>query len=261
MGPIGFPGIWMGVVGAVFFMCLLTYLAGLLHTKCGWKVNYTRKVVHCTGYIINVIVRFVVGSGDEIETVATLLFTSCMILMCFHVFLLKPIRKRVGFARTMFASVDRAEDRPYTLLWLTTQNAAYFLLFIPLTYALIAKNRYQLMLIPVLIIGFGDGLAEPVGITWGKHKYTARAIWYNGKCCAGSFTRSIEGSAVVYGVSLVSCLACWPWWANKVQVGVAAGVIPVAVTLAEAFGPHAWDNPFLLAVGGGIIVLLVYTIP
>eukprot|EP00756_Hemistasia_phaeocysticola_P027566 Hpha_TRINITY_DN16124_c3_g2::TRINITY_DN16124_c3_g2_i1::g.3263::m.3263 len=261
MGPIAFPGIWMGVVGAVFFMCLLTWLAGLLHVKCGVRVNYTRKIVHCTGYIINVVVRFAVGSGDEIETVATLLLTSCMIMMLFHLFLLKPARKRFNFCRTMFASVDRAEDRPYTLLWLTTQNAAYFLLFIPLTYALVAKNRYQLMLIPVLVIGFGDGLAEPVGITWGKHKYTARAIWYNGRCCAGSFTRSLEGSLCVYLVGVISVLSCWKWWASDLQVGLAAAAIPIAVTLAEAFGPHAWDNPFLLAVGGGLVVLFVYTIP
>lgn len=28
-------------------------------------------------------------------------------------------------------------------------------------------------------------MAEPVGIRWGRHKYRARAVWFNGQFCAG----------------------------------------------------------------------------
>eukprot|EP01062_Namystynia_karyoxenos_P007829 TRINITY_DN1275_c0_g1_i3.p1 TRINITY_DN1275_c0_g1~~TRINITY_DN1275_c0_g1_i3.p1 ORF type:complete len:580 (+),score=144.27 TRINITY_DN1275_c0_g1_i3:91-1740(+) len=260
-GPFKIPGIWMGAVGAVAFMVLLTWFSGWLHVRHKVKVNYTRKITHCTGYVANVVVRFVVGSGEEIETIASLILTSAVILMLFHLFLLKPFRKRFGLCRTMMAGIDRPQDRPYTLRWNTTQNAAYFIVFIPLTYALIAQDKYQLMLIPVLVIGFGDGLAEPVGIRWGKHKYTARAIWYHGRCCAGQFTRSLEGSAVVFLATCVSVAGCWKWWDSGAQFGTAMGVLPIALTVGEAFGPHSWDNPFLLGVGGVLIIVIVAFVP
>eukprot|EP01062_Namystynia_karyoxenos_P027177 TRINITY_DN2093_c0_g1_i1.p1 TRINITY_DN2093_c0_g1~~TRINITY_DN2093_c0_g1_i1.p1 ORF type:complete len:643 (+),score=121.09 TRINITY_DN2093_c0_g1_i1:190-1929(+) len=259
-GPIQVPGIWLGAIGAVFFMVLLTWFSGWLHVRHKVKVNYTRKIVHVTGYIANVVVRFVVGSGNEIETIASLILTSAIILMVFHAFLLKPFRKRFKICRLMFAGIDRPQDRPYTLRWNTTQNAAYFITFIPLTYALIARDRYQLMLIPVLVIGFGDGLAEPVGVTWGKHKYRAHAIWYHGKCCAGHFTRSLEGSACVFIATAIAVAVCYAWWDGPVQFAVAMGVLPIACTLGEAFAPHSWDNPFLLALAGLLIILIEITI-
>eukprot|EP01065_Artemidia_motanka_P020946 TRINITY_DN2497_c4_g2_i1.p1 TRINITY_DN2497_c4_g2~~TRINITY_DN2497_c4_g2_i1.p1 ORF type:complete len:588 (+),score=162.54 TRINITY_DN2497_c4_g2_i1:24-1766(+) len=259
-GPFEVPGIWMGAIGAVVFMCLLTYFSGWLHLQRGWRVNYTRKITHCTGYIANVVVRFVIGSGEEIETIASLILTSALILMMFHVFLLKPMRKRFNFCRVMFSGIDRPEDRPYTLRWNASQNCAYFFVFIPVTYALIARGMYQLMLIPVLVIGFGDGLAEPVGIRWGRHKYTSRAIWYHGKCCAGRFTRSLEGSSVVFAATVVAVAVCYPWFESANQFAAAIATLPPVLTLAEAVGPHTWDNPFLLGIGGGLLVLIVETI-
>ena len=59
----------------------------------------------------------------------------------------------------------------------------------------------------------GDGLAEPIGKLYGKHKYETIALFTNQK-----FTRSYEGSACVFfftAVSvvcsmseMVSCVTC-----------------------------------------------------
>lgn len=48
---------------------------------------------------------------------------------------------------------------------------------------------------------------------------------------------------------------------SDVQFGVALGVIPAAMTLAEAFSPHTWDTPFLFLVGGLIVCLIEALLP
>ena len=60
------------------------------------------------------------------------------------------------------------------------------------------------ILIPIVVNVIGDGLAEPVGIAWGRHEYRARALWYRGRFCAGEFKRTLEGSAVVYVTALAA---------------------------------------------------------
>lgn len=229
------------------------------------KVNYSRKITHCTGYIINVLVRFVFGAGEEIETPASLIFTSAFIMVFWHLFLLKSARKRWVWCRVMFAGMDRPEDRPYTLEWLTTQNMAYFGVWVPITYALVALDKYQLSLITVLVLAFGDGLAEPVGVKFGKHKYQTKAIWAkdkdgNGKCCWGEFTRSYEGSAVVFLATVISIGICYPWFDNVKQFGCSMATLPLAMTLSEAWAPHSWDNPFLTGIGGGLLILILHVL-
>lgn len=37
---------------------------------------------------------------------------------------------------------------------------------------------------------------------------------------------------------------------TETQLFLALAIVPVAMTLAEAFSPHTWDGPFLYLVGG-----------
>lgn len=246
--------VWLGTVGAVGFNTLVSYCTGRLHQRnpTVWKVNYTRKISHFCMFMMQILVRYVVQLDDEIETVSTLIVTSTLYMMLYHLVLLKPFRKRFKWARVVFLSLDRPEDRPYTLRWLTTQNIAYYMVFTPLMYCLIAVDKFQLYFIPTLVVGLGDGLAEPVGVKWGKHKYTTRAIWYEGRCCYGKFTRSLEGSACVFIVTVLS-IGIMANQFTLTQLGVAFGVLPISMTLAEAWSPHTWDTPFLFGVGGGLV--------
>lgn len=125
--------------------------------------------------------------------------------------LAKPIRRRLTVALLAFRAIDREEDRPHTLEWLVSQAvaglAAIVGIMIFLSYS-ISENksedkavRMMLVMIPIIINGVGDGLAEPVGIRFGKHKYRTRALWYQGRCCSGSFTRSFEVRAGLSGVA------------------------------------------------------------
>eukprot|EP01065_Artemidia_motanka_P052315 TRINITY_DN9419_c0_g1_i1.p1 TRINITY_DN9419_c0_g1~~TRINITY_DN9419_c0_g1_i1.p1 ORF type:complete len:476 (+),score=125.46 TRINITY_DN9419_c0_g1_i1:61-1428(+) len=252
---------WIGTLGAVGFNILLSYGAGRLHLRSPkvWKVNYTRKVSHFAMFMMQILVRYVVSLEDHtIETVSTLIVTSTLYMMVYHAVLLKPFRKRFYWARVVFASLDRPEDRPYTLRWLTTQNIAYYAVFTPLMYCLIAEGSFHLYLIPTLVVGLGDGLAEPVGVRWGKHKYRTRAVWYDNKCCAGEFTRSLEGSACVFIVTVIS-IAIMTNSFTGVQLAVAYATLPISLTLSEAFAPHTWDTPFLFGVGGtGVLLISVF---
>ena len=58
---------------------------------------------------------------------------------------------------------------------------------------MLSNDKGLLIWIPFLSVGLGDGLAEPVGRIWGKHKYKVRAM-----CTSKRYTRSLEGSAVVF---------------------------------------------------------------
>jgi len=44
---------------------------------------------------------------------------------------------------------------------------------------------------------------------------------------------------------------------SGVELALALGVIPIAMTLAEAFSPHTWDSPFLYLVGGTTTILVI----
>ena len=37
---------------------------------------------------------------------------------------------------------------------------------------------------------------------------------------------------------------------TETQLFLALGIVPFAMTLAEAFSPHTWDGPFLYLAGG-----------
>jgi phytol kinase len=84
------------------------------------------------------------------------------------------------------------QDRPYTLTWMLTQLAGGYVIILALYLYLGARGAGvvppgagRAILIPIVVNVFGDGLAEPVGIRFGRHKYRARALWYNGQFCAG----------------------------------------------------------------------------
>ena len=77
----------------------------------------------------------------------------------------------------MFLSFDRPEDRPNTLLWLSTQITIGYLILIPTIIFFISIGYGDLILIPILVNGIGDGLAEPVGVRFGRLKYKTYALF------------------------------------------------------------------------------------
>ena len=114
---------------------------------------------------------------------------------------LKPLREHAPFIRRMFLTIDRPEDRPYTLLWIFTQLAGTFAVVVPMSFLLDSMDMRFLLGIPTFVVGFGDGLAEPVGVRFGRHKYQTTALFTD-----RVYTRSLEGSACVLIASIVAVL-------------------------------------------------------
>jgi phytol kinase len=188
---------------------------------------------------------------------------------------IKPARRRSTFLMLVFRAYDRAQDRPHTLSWLLTQLGGGYVVLLALYLYLqtrgagiVPPGAERAVLIPLVVNVFGDGLAEPVGIAFGRHGYRARALFYDGKCCAGEFKRTLEGSFVVYLSALLAVLPCgggvggddWRLFTDA-QYAVALAALPPLMTITEAYAPHTWDNPFITLVGAAFLLGLYELVP
>lgn len=241
----------MSIKMGIFY--IIMYLTGLLVLKRGVKVNYTRKINHfallAVPFLLSMIMRPSNSSGGGPPDIFMQVIGLLSGLLFFVIFL-KPIRERFGFIKTTFAGIDRPEDRPFTLRWITTQTAANYIVAIPVAMYLGMIGKPELIFIIILINGFGDGLAEPIGIRFGKHKYQTNALFTKRK-----YVRSLEGSACVLVTSIVTLLLFSDLF-SPIQLFVALIAFPNIMTLAEAKSPHSWDNPFLFAIGGILLFLI-----
>lgn len=219
---------------------IVAFIGGLLVRHKGIRTNYTRKINHFTLFFLPVFVSIWFPYEESLVTTILGLAVSIASLIMY----IKPIQERVGIIQTAFLSFDRPEDRPHTLLWLSTQYVATYLMLIPVMIFLDSVGKMSLLIIPTLINGIGDGLAEPIGVRFGRHTYEAHALFSKRK-----YVRSIEGSACVFVTGIITLLTLHSSFSSN-QFNIALVVIPIVMTLAEAIAPHTWDSPFLYAVSG-----------
>ncbi|UUX92121.1 hypothetical protein [Methanoplanus endosymbiosus] len=223
------------------------YVSGQLVRRKGIKVNYTRKINHFAIFFLPIILALLVVYDQSPVTRALGLVIAICVLFIF----IQPIRERSEIIRIMFLSFDRPEDRPHTLRWLITQYLAAAIVIILLFIYFTSVNLGALVLIPLLINGLGDGLAEPVGVRFGRIKYHARALFSD-----KIYQRSIEGSLCVFVAGILSIIALG-YEFTPPQFIAALVTIPLATTLAEAFSPHTWDSPFIFGVAGVLLIGIV----
>ena len=214
------------------------------------KINYVRKLGlrpwrKLTAFVIPLLVS---KGGQAIPDVCAVFAMGQLltILTEWH-----AIRRRVRFLRYAFLSWDRLEDRPYSMRYDLLEDVFRFLVYLP--FMVIFGKMSLIVMIPNLINEFGDGLAEPVGIRWGRHTYRVKALWYKGKAFAGSFQRSLEGSAAVFAVSILVLFAYRDQF-TPTQFLVALLTIPLGMTIAEAVSPHTADGPLLALTGCGMLL-------
>ncbi len=237
--------IYQGVLLSLLFS--IYFLSGLLVKNAGIKVNYTRKINHFALFFLPYILEMLLVYSRSQTTKFLGLIISVSMLAVFS----QTIRERSGILRTMFLSFDRPEDRPHTMRWLVTQYIAAIIVIIPISMYLGSINMAGLIFIPVLINGFGDGLAEPVGIRFGRNKYKARALFSD-----KIYERSIEGSLCVFIAGIIS-IFIFRGMFTPTQFILAMLTVPAISTLAEAFSPHTWDTPFIYATNGLLLIGIV----
>lgn len=235
---------------AIFYalLFLIHYINGLLVIYRSFKVNYTRKINHFAFFFLPTFLSSVI----EYPYSAATFFMDMVCAFIFLTFFIAPLRNRIQPLFVMFRSFDRPEDRPFTLIWLYTQFIASYLVLIPLLIYFENHNMLPLLMIIIIANGVGDGLAEPIGIRYGKRKYTTYALFTKER-----YVRSYAGSACVLVTTFVAVLA-FQQYLNSIQLITALLTIPVLITFAEAFSPHTWDSPFIYAVGGVSLIGILH---
>lgn len=226
---------------------VIAFFEGLMVIKGGIKVNYTRKLNHFFVFFLPFVIKMYLPYDENLLTMLLMVVISLSTLIIY----IKPIRTKVKLFGTMYAAFDRPEDRPHTLKWLFTQYLATYIVAVPLYFYFHSIQMPELLLILIFVNGIGDGLAEPIGVRWGKHKYKVRALFTK-----QTYTRSIEGSACVF-ITAVFVLIGFKDVFTTYQLVAVLLIFPIAVTLAEAYSPHTWDSPLIFLVGGVILITIL----
>ncbi|MES2617089.1 MAG: hypothetical protein V4613_04375 [Bacteroidota bacterium] len=227
----------------------IAFTLGIMVLKKGWRVNYTRKINHFTIFFSPYIIRHYFPYPDD---TSNLLLSVAISLSVFLIYI-KPVRNNIPLFSTMFASFDRPEDRPHTLRWLFIQYLATYIVAVPFYLYFHSIGHQEFMIIIIFINAFGDGLAEPIGVKFGKHKYKVRALFTK-----NLYTRSYEGSACVF-ISSILVILGFQHLFNPQQLFFCLLILPIAMTLAKAFAPHTIDSPFIFLTGG-IVLSCIYMI-
>lgn len=135
-----------------------------------------------------------------------------------------------------FLGNTRESDAPYEAFyfWFSWSISMLALFVIDLVFAEVVVTRTA-----ALLVGIGDGLAEPIGTRFGRHRYATPTIF---SCRPRS--RSVEGSvAVVAGsfATVVCCFAVYPS-SSTGQLLLSAAIVALATGAVEALSPHGLDN-------------------
>merc|ERR1719469_62979 len=251
------PRFFMNQAAASISITIIWFPLGCLVWYFGVSVAVTRKITHV---FFLTLIPFIAVAGVDVskesmirqvwvEAVWGSLF-QCVAMLLFWV---KPVRKWIPYFRISFSSVERTEDRPFALNWLLMQLTAATMVETPMLIWMLRHKKGKLIFIPFFAVSLGDGLAEPVGKLWGKHKYQVSALFTKRK-----FTRSYEGSACVYLFTVVSILICMSDM-NWKEILLCLLTIPLACTVIEAKSPHTFDNHFMY-LGCWILLWLIFDI-
>jgi hypothetical protein len=227
----------------IVWECVLSALV----LKYNIKINYTRKL----GNLFKIPKYFAADLLPFYESTAISLVTALAINQTlFCIMYSRQAREKVPFFTYVFLSQDRREDRPDTLIFQVTEDIMRFGIYFP--FKILVANRIglpELVFIPVIVNNIGDGLAEPVGVAFGKHKYSTTALYHKGKFFKSKFTRSYEGSSCVYITTLVVLALYYKSFETPFRFWITIIILPFLMTIAEAKAPHTNDGPFLALVG------------
>lgn len=247
--------LWVRVIGQIIAIHLVNWILGYFVVTHDLHVGFSRKIAHFILYASPLLFYGVLGanSNSKIDTAWSSLASLVALFAS-----IKPVRRRAPLLSMIpFMAYDRKEDRPHTIEWLALQTVQMLVIGFALSIYLDYKDDTPVLLaIPLIITAVGDGLAEPVGVVLGTHKFVTPAIWYKGKFWSGSFTRSLEGSAAVFIVS-VATVAGFSSYLNTVQLILCLCLMPPIMTIVEGYAPHTCDNPLLFLVGSIIIIFVI----
>lgn len=218
--------------------------------KYNWNVNYTRKVLSLSVFITALLINDYLNYNLQSAPWLSVIFVT-ILLYSFS----EKWRKKSSFLATCFSAMDRPEDRPYTLYWLSTEVIVNFLIIMSFSTLYRYVGVYNFSYLTVLIVSLGDGLAEPIGVRFGYHKYKTYAFFVKDRV----YTRSLQGSAAVYCVSF-AIICIFSHIFTPAEFIYALCIIPIVATIAEAKSPHTWDGPLMHIACHSAIIAIIYFI-
>ena len=237
---------WINQITKYFIISIIQYIMALLVIYKNVKVNYTRKVIHVSYFMVPQLLDIILIEYEKNKYTE---FWNVWIILFLLLLLSEPVRNRIKIIDTMFKAVDRIEDKPYTLIWFSSQIITTLIVIIPFSVYFSRIDKIGFVFIPILINGLADGLAEPVGIRFGKHKYKTKAC-----LSTREYERSLEGSLCVFIVSLIIIL-CYYHYMTIYQYIFCGLTIPIITTFTEAYSPHTWDSPCIFFVVSGLLTI------
>jgi len=256
---------WMMMVYEFLAFMIVNFLGGLtarrfcetdemgyvVTNKGSWfKINYTRKLQH----FLSMFVPLLIAVHYELNTLEYA--WNNVVMLTYHTMLIKPIRESFSPVMLMFTSIDRPEDRPHTLRLSMANVVPGMFISLGMLKLFQMEGNPSLMLLAAMVAIVGDGLAEPVGINLGKHKYKCNSAFGN-----RTYVRSWEGSACVHfaGVFFIAVYASA--FDSFLQTVIAMLVLPPLTAWVESVSPHTIDAPFLSLTTGGVLLFVVHFIP
>jgi phytol kinase len=229
----------------VVAVVLAWWVAGRLK-RAGWlRSGDARKINH-----VSALAGGAVCFGWLPPEVASGSFLTAGLLLFVLLGIVCVLRGRPRFA-LLFHGHVRASDAPHesTHVWASWLLAVYGLTLANLLFGMVVTRT------AALLLGVGDGLGEPVGVRFGRHRYAVPGLGSGGRSW-----RSVEGSAAVFGSSLVVVLCCfWDGSATTLAIRLlGATTVAMAVAIVEAVSPHGVDNFTIPVVGGSVVWLVTH---
>jgi len=241
--------LFLSLLAKTVFLTLLLYGTGWCVENRGWRVAYTRKIIHVAFFAV----PFWFDAHMPLSEEESVIWALWNINMVGWILLLitKPVRRLIPIVQTMYASSDRPEDKGLSQIFAWIQIPLSIVIIGGFSVVLRVMGAAKWTMIPILAVAIGDGLAEPVAVFWedrkwfgGTHKYRTFGLFSGDRV----FTRSIEGSGTVFVGTLVSVLIYLKTMSDG-QLIFFVCVLPIVITILEMVAPHSLDNPFLLFFG------------
>lgn len=238
MDFVGKIDLWRSLPVALIGTLVVGNLAWWLR-KRGMRDGYTRKLNHFGLSMLSV--AFLFGLPDD-QFVPTSIFTSLCVVAVYGWSAVSSLPIVSSIMASNVRTRDHASGRFFVFLPLITGQIA--------TYSALALVNPLYAKVAFCSMGLGDGLAEPVGLRYGRHQYSVYDPFWKVRN-----TKSVEGSSAVFIVSLLCCFAA-------LHIG---GIVPTLVALLVAFGysacvtcieacsPRGMDNMLIIGLGAAFL--------
>ncbi|MHA1506681.1 MAG: hypothetical protein ACTSR0_05840 [Candidatus Asgardarchaeia archaeon] len=206
--------------------------------KKGWKVNYTRKFIHISLFLIGWFISTFVNS--------TALWIYGAVIAPFGIFVVI-----LDGGNPFYEAVARPSDSPHRTLYLVIPYVASVS-----AAALVNIFLKDMLPISILAAGLGDAIGEPIGVKYGKRKFQVPSI------TGIKVERSVEGSTSIFlAIFVMTSIYFTIKGFDVFHTLIISLLCGLAATIVEAISPHGIDNFTIqvsVAITAGYLISILH---